>query len=212
MKAAVVIGSLGAVLLATRKNRDKPKDRQEGLSVDPLADTSVPACGRIFSPACNVPVIDRGPYCIVDAALCDCAKKLSDSGRVPHSKARQISNNKHFRKQLANLILTSPFNDALYGERPVGHRSHVGPHGRTIEVSAKHADNISKIRSGEPLVRTIDSRGRVVMPAESGHLPALWIPLIDLDILAQGSVTTGCYEYEDGSSTMVPPPPIMGLV
>ena len=83
---------------------------------------------------------------------------------------------------------------------------------RSISMCAKHADNLSLIRSGSPLVRTIDSRGRTVSREQATSLPTLWIPLVSLEDLAQGSVTTGGYEYEDGSSTIVPPPPIMGLV
>ncbi len=119
--------------------------------------------------------------------------------------------NRVFRRQLCGLVLASPFNDILYGERPMAPARDTGPHGRSISMSAKHADNLALMREGKPLVRTIDSRGRVVVHGHASP-PAIWIPLISLEDLAQGTVTTAGYEYEDGSSTIVPPPPIMGLV
>lgn len=211
MKAAVIIGSIGAVILAAPKSRRKAKPSGQ-IFVDPLEDTRSPRLGSIYRPEVSIPIIDGSPYCVVDALLSSCAKALQDSGRLSRKAARSMPSNKVFRGQLFSLILSSPFNDILYGERPMCPSKQCGPHGRSISMCAKHADNLSLIRSGEPLVRTIDSRGRVVSHSQASCLPTLWIPLISLEDLAQGSVSTGGYEYDDGSSTIVPPPPIMGLV
>lgn len=211
MKAAVIIGSIGAVILASPRSRRTGK-QVEPLSVEPLEDTRSPRSGSIYRPDAPIPIIDRSPYCVVDAVLSDCARRLCDSGRLGKRAARSMPANKIFRRQLCNLILSSPFNDILYGERPLSPSGQCGPHGRFISMCAKHADNLSLIRDGAPLMRTIDSRGRIVSREQATSLPTLWIPLICLEDLAQGCVTTGGYEYDDGSSTIVPPPPIMGLV
>jgi hypothetical protein len=211
MKAAVIMGSIGAAILASSNPSRKGKSA-ETLSLDPLADTSSPRTGTIYRPEVPIPIMDGSPYCVVDAVLSCCAKKLCESGRLGVRASRSMPSNRSFRIQLFNLILSSPFNDILYGEKPLSPSGQCGPHGRLISMCAKHADNLSLIRSGSPLVRTIDSRGRTVSREQATSLPTLWIPLISLEDLAQGSVTTGGYEYEDGSSTIVPPPPIMGLV
>ena len=210
MKAAVIIGSIGAVILASPK-AGKRSPAKGHIFVDPLENTKVARPGSIFQPEIPLPLMDSGPYCVVDAVLSHCARELHEIGRIGRKAARSMPANRVFRRQLCGLVLASPFNDILYGERPMAPARDTGPHGRSISMSAKHANNLALMREGKPLVRTIDSRGRVVVHGHASP-PAIWIPLISLEDLAQGTVTTAGYEYEDGSSTIVPPPPIMGLV
>jgi len=209
MRGALILGSIGAVIMASPKKRRG----SGGGRVDPLADVHRPAPGALFMPVQSTAIDDGGPYCLVATVLSICAGELCRSGRITERKRDSLPKNKSFRKQLCNLIISSPFNDVLYGEAPMpGSNVACGPLGTTISVRRKHADNLSRVAQGRTLVRTIDRRGRIVSPSEGHHFPLMWIPYICLDSLVQGHVTTGSYEYEDGSSTIVPPPPIMGLL
>lgn len=210
MRTALLLGSIGAVLIASPKRRKAGPVEEY---VEPDVDIHSPIPGTLFVPMSSMHLDDNSPYCLSFSVLSRCADRLQRSNRISPKKARSLPGNRMFRQQLCKLIISSPFNDVLYGEHK-GRNGNTarGPLGSTISITPKHADNLSLMRQGKPLKRTIDRSGRVVDHAAAHRLPMLWIPYICLESLAQGHVTTGSYEYEDGSSTIVPPPPIMGLV
>ena len=209
MRTAMLLGSLGAVLIASPRR----KRRDQTAHVDPSRDIGVPTPGTLFLPLSPMAIDDGSQYCLASMVLSICADALRHSDRISERKKSLLPKNKVFRRQFCNLLLSSPFNDTLYGENPMpGTNVARGPLGSTISIRSKHADNLSLLKEGKPLKRTIDRRGRVIDEASAHCLPMLWIPFICLESLAQGQVSTGSYEYEDGSSTIVPPPPIMGLV
>lgn len=121
------------------------------------------------------------------------------------------------------LIECAPTNDAVLssplaelGSKGNPGSGHYAPHGRGISFHSVHAPNLVRMRAGMPMLRTVVNGGRAdgagaEHDGRGGHPPTLWIPLLNLDALREGAVSTRDMFWPDGSSTIVPPPEIMGL-
>lgn len=126
---------------------------------------------------------------------------------------RAMANNANFRCEYAQLILASTWNDTLYGTWGYRRREFPGHHGRSIPLSTCHADNLARMRSKSEPVRRIE----VGRPEDKGtgsavvnglSRPLLWLPLINLDALLDGEVTTRdmVWPGESRVSGLEPPP------
>jgi hypothetical protein len=126
---------------------------------------------------------------------------------------------KRLRRQMAQLIRCSPWNDQLYGQTDpykAGGSATVTymmePSGRGLNWMPVHSNNINLLSQDKQPKRNTNMQGDPVGPATS-HMQ-LWIPAVNLDFLAPSladsalNVTTQGMAWSDGSSTIQPPPTI----
>lgn len=117
---------------------------------------------------------------------------------------RDRSKNTTLTNKIYNAILCAAINDGCYGTWgycgdsaiangvcPASMRNHPGEHGRAIRPLTQHADNLSRLREGLPMARTVailtaaqkgNGKGNPVAPAQPGgddSYPLLWMPGID---------------------------------
>jgi len=129
-----------------------------------------------------------------------------------HRFAKIMADNANNRCEYAHLILAGSWNDQLYGTWGYGKRDFTGHHGRGIPLSTCHADNRARMLEGEEPVRQIEP----CCPADKGSgaalvnglsRPYLWLPLIDLDALLDGRVTTDGVVWGASAISGLEPPP-----
>lgn len=135
--------------------------------------------------------------------------------------ASSIAGRSGKRSQYLELVLCSPWNDALYGTYGFGSSAYEGPHGRSIRLMPYHASNRQRIRDRLPPIRNIelgkpsDKKKGNAGPITSEHRDTweyLWLPPLNLRLLWEtGEITTRHLEWEDGSNMLWPPPMIANL-
>ncbi len=221
MKPALILGSLGAALLLSKKQNRDPADDVEVTDLDVYAELHTPMPGTFYLPPVSGAVCDGGPYSISAFAVSSLSDSMRESGMVDARQHSSMRRNPVFHEQMAQLIHCSPFNDGLYGQsnRNVSPRESRGRHGRSIVIEPKFCNVLEMIKSGERLRRSTDESGRLLPGAsmwqgdlQPSHMPLVWVPFICPYALKRGHVTTEGYEYEDGSSTINPPPEVMVLL
>ena len=110
------------------------------------------------------------------------------------------------------LIVCSPWNDAAYGtnnDQATGGTLGLGPHGRGINMYARHHSNLTALVQGKKPTRTTLLNGAEddLVDVSKGQWPQLWLPPINLEALINfGAVTTQGLEWSNGDSVLVPPP------
>ena len=129
-----------------------------------------------------------------------------------HRFAKITADNANNRCEYAHLILAGSWNDQLYGTWGYGKRDFTGHHGRGVPLSTCHADNRARMLEGLDPVRQIDP----CTPGEKGtgaalvnglSRPYLWLPLIDLNALLDGQVTTDGVVWGASTISGLEPPP-----
>ncbi len=137
--------------------------------------------------------------------------------------AKSIAGKSSNRGRYTTLIQCSPWNDALYGTWGYkSGKSYPGPHGRAIRMLPDHPPNRDYIMlQRKPPLRNVQMRN----PNDKGKGNAgavdeqyaetweyLWLPPLNLERLWNNrELTTEGVAWEDGSSVMLPPPPIWNL-
>jgi len=129
---------------------------------------------------------------------------------------------KRLRRQMAQLIRCSPWNDKLYGQtdpyKAGGSKDStymMEPSGRGLNWLSVHNNNLNLLSQDLPPKRNTNLSGDPTGPATS-HMQ-LWIPAVNLEFLAPSlsdsalNVTTQGMAWSDGSSTIMPPPVIAQL-
>lgn len=113
------------------------------------------------------------------------------------------------------LIVCSPWNDTAYGTTnsliATGGVLGLGPHGRGVNMTKRHRDNIAALVQGISPERTTLINGNTdsLVEGDSSSFPQIWLPPIRLDLLRDfGTVTTQGMEWSNGDSVMVPPPTV----
>jgi len=141
------------------------------------------------------------------------ARESGESKKEADKYARELANNPSMRCDYAILILTSAFNDDIYGTWGFGARSFAGPHGRSIPLETCHNDNRERMFNGQAPVRQV----AVCTPLEKGTgaalvtglcRPFLWLPMLNLKSLADREVTTRdvVWPGDERISGLEPPP------
>lgn len=233
MKAALILGSIGAAAIlsgASNKGGTKgsksmtPRSNEQDadtFEIDTLSELHIPFPGKFCRPSVSCLVDDGTPYSLAATAISNLTKSMMESGVIGERRRASISSNRRFISDLAQLVHSSPFNDCMYGQKNscCNAMENCGRHGRSVAIEPKHVDVEYMIKNEIPLIRTIDDRGKLLPDTPSWrdhrcprHMPVVWIPVICPESLMSGTVTTYGYEYEDGSSTIVPPPEIMALL
>lgn len=131
---------------------------------------------------------------------------------------------KRLRREMRDLIVTAPFNDArltsrsatLAGGRDPGTNSPrnpgvthmMGPHGRGFVWSASHYDDMARLAAGLPAKRGVDGDGQVIGSGRSAML--VYVPAVNLGELRGASprVTTDGMEWPNGKNTVHVPGPV----
>ncbi len=112
---------------------------------------------------------------------------------------------------MKDLIACSPWNEALYGTTTQSHAGGglgMNPVGTGISMLPRHVNVLGRLQMGSVPARNIRLNGSK-LGSGSSHAQ-LWIPAINLELLADaGVVTTEGMEWSDGSSTLNPPPAVM---
>ena len=138
-----------------------------------------------------------------------------------HVYAASVAKKAANRGKYINLILCAPSNDLTYGTYGFGTKAPVGEHGRSIRLLKIHPDNRDRIFSQEPPIRNIemgepgDQRTGTGGSVDSDYreeFEYLWFPRLNTKRLWEtGQITTEGESWDDGSSTMLPPPEIWAL-
>lgn len=135
---------------------------------------------------------------------------------------------RRLRKEVReSLIIVGGINDLLYGQtnlnfaggndpnkpggnvgRPIMASYVLNSQGRGLDWLPRHADNLERIRSGEPLKRTTALDGsRLSSPNRGSRQMLIWAPAYDMAALSPNTVPSIQYlRWSDGSSTIDPPP------
>lgn len=174
-----------------------------------------PTVGAFYQVRKGDTFFGRGPQAIAYNALVDFARGIGMGEEEAASFARA------HRVQYVDLILCSGWNDLLYGTWGYGSKAHAGPHGRSIRLIPKHADNRDRLSRGEPPLRVIQMRtpsdkrrgnaGAVDRAYVDGY-EYLWLPGLNPEEAASRRVLTAeGAAWPDGSSVMNPPPEVYGL-
>lgn len=165
---------------------------------------------------------------IVYRALLSGAYQAAIDGGAADNAARtfaqSIANNPSKRMDYYNLILCSPWNDAVSGTWGYGEQALPGPHGRAIRMLKFHPDNRKRLTEGLPAMRNIergDPSWRQQQPPREAKaiwqdaavaFEYLWLPGIDLDALWSQSVIRESPEpWGNGDSRIMPPPAVTAL-
>lgn len=117
---------------------------------------------------------------------------------------------RRLRKQMLDLIQCSKFNDGLYGAVSA---PKVSPNGRGVVWAPVHNDVFSMLSEGKTPARAIDVEGnRLPQFIEASSRPLVWIPAVNLDILAtRNEISVERMAWEDGVSTLEPPPLVRSM-
>jgi hypothetical protein len=83
-------------------------------------------------------------------------------------------------------------------------------YGLGISWMPRHANNLLRIESGNAPERTTTIHGEVLPGTRARWYPLIWIPAVDLDLLAKEKVLY-LLEWPDGTSTHEPPPCVQKL-
>lgn len=122
------------------------------------------------------------------------------------------------RMDYYNLILCSPWNDALYGTYGYGAQAVPGDHGRAIRFLPRHNDIRKALITGESLKRNISigdpqnpGNGQSPKLDPSGNsLEYLWFPRISLTALWNSGIVTTA--QPDAAPGIMPPPEIAAMI
>lgn len=134
------------------------------------------------------------------------------------SWARNVAQNGNRIRTVIHLIQCSMINDMVYGTWGYGSQAVAGPHGRAIRLVPQHANNLQRLRDGEPLARNI----RMRFPANAGDssgvgvdpdlrsFELLYMPKLNEQILWDSGgldLTTEGMEWPNGTDMGNWPPP-----
>lgn len=153
------------------------------------------------------------------------------AGEDPELASSRSSRARRLRQQARALVLSSPWNLALYGcqnanycggcdpempsasERPCNSDLHViGDQGYGIHAFPYHDDVRRAIELGRPPTRMIDMMGQRLPGIVGRRMPLLYLPPVDLEALRGSAPEARCtHRWEDGSSCLLPPPPVQRL-
>jgi len=145
---------------------------------------------------------------IAQKALMQAHYSLFQDGEAAKAFADDSENWRRYR----DLMDCSPFNDAFLGARhkPGGGFWYDTPTGRQIAMMPVHDALLSKIAYGETLERRVHIDNPQQPPG--GEQPAIWLPPLDEEALAEGRVELDPEYWETGDSKILPPPEVLVLV
>lgn len=126
--------------------------------------------------------------------------------------AKAFSDDSENWRRYRELMDCSPFNDAFLGARhtPGGGYWYDTPTGRQIAMMPVHDALLSKMAYGEVLERRVDMGNPQKPPG--GQQPAIWLPPLDVEAMADGRVELDPEYWETGDSKILPPPEVLVLV
>lgn len=152
---------------------------------------------------------------------------LAMAGVDPSPAFADTKLGKRLRKEMRNLILCAPFNDARLTSTNANFAGGndpdmsggdadkpkidymMGPSGRGLVWLPRHSDDTARLAQGLPARRNVALDGRKLGSGASHML--IWIPAVNLDKL-RGTypvITTAGMEWADsGKSTLHPPTPV----
>lgn len=151
--------------------------------------------------------------------MADMDPELAEANTSVMRKLRQV---------MRTAIVESDFNAELYACDNENYCGGAHPHkpGGTADVVAvdhmmdrfglgiswmpRHADNQTRIESNRPPQRTTTIQGEVLPGTRARWYALIWIPAVDLELLAKERMLH-LLEWPDGSSTQEPPPCVQKL-
>ncbi len=134
--------------------------------------------------------------------------------KMPKDTARQwadqLSRSHGLIRQAEDLINLSGWNDEVFGSPALERTGH---HGRAVDVSPVHDDVAEQLGRGDTPRRNLSADGEPTNPGRRSR-PFLWIPGTNPEIFASAMIdkkdvqamTCHGVSWDDGSSTMWPPP------
>lgn len=220
---------LGALLLGRRDEPDEPYPgprRPPGpgqpgaapppppLTIDDLGIVSdAPRGGALYR-------VRRGDRFLGDGGIV--ATVLREQAELAgHPNPSAVASNGRNRIRYLDLLQCSGYNDLLYGTWQYGRNARPGPHGRAITLRPIHANNLVRLRAGEPAIRNItmgspddagNGRARAIDRAYAEGYETLWLPPLEPAALLAGRITSEGLVWPDGSSRSWPPPQVLGDV